>query len=66
MNRANVWRKPITNNVAKPPTGFKTIIRHARQGYAWALMADTEVVASGTGRTQHECRDRAREAKGRL
>jgi len=63
MNTANVWRKRITNTPRTPHTSYQTVIRRASRGYAWALMIESEVVASGTGRTQLECWDRIREAK---
>ena len=66
MSTANVWRKRITNTPRQPYTSCKSVIRRATRGYAWALMIESEVVASGTGRTQLECWERIREAKVKL
>ena len=63
MNKLNVWRKRITNQPKFRLNGLKTITRRAAAGWSWKLMCESELVASGTAKTDRECREAVRAAK---
>lgn len=62
----NVWRKVPSNRAVKPGIGIKTIVRRSKAGWSWLVLTDTETLASGTRKTQADCRNAIREARKEL